>query len=421
MPLVSVVMPTYNRADTIERAINSVINQSLRDWELIVVDDGSTDNTAELILQRYAHEPRVKLIRQQNQGFAGARNTGLRIGQGKYIAFLDSDDEFFPYHLELLSSFLEAHPAENFVTSELWEDLGNGRIVKHYQVEVSDWFPKVAAQIGSRHLDLSPGESDNYLRVYQTREPIGDWGRNITSRIPHENVYLYRGRIFDKMRWGFLMCMQSTMITRRCLTEIGEFDVGLYAGPDFGYAAELCRHYTANYISAPVCIKHELAPDGQLTKESHVATGETSDIMNKDLIYYLEKLYCDQRPDDLELKRLLGWRQYNYACHAISRGQRDEAINYLNQARRNYPALSQATALYYAVRMIPQVVLLQKAYNTSYKFSYLLGQIRRKEIAISNLAQKVVRRFSVAMRLSLAISLQCVDFASILDSLPMLA
>src|SRR5215470_5462303 len=167
MPLVSVVMPTYNRADTIERAIDSVINQTLSDWELIVVDDGSTDDTPELILQRYAHEPRVKLIRQENQGFAGARNTGLLRGCGKYIAFLDSDDEFLSHHLELLSSFLEAHPDENFVTSELWEDFGHGLIVKHYQAEISEWYPKVATQIGSRRLDLSPGETDNYLRVYQ--------------------------------------------------------------------------------------------------------------------------------------------------------------------------------------------------------------------------------------------------------------
>ena len=345
MPLVSVVIPTYNRADTIQRAISSVQSQTLQDWECIVIDDGSTDHSAELIMRICATDPRVKLVRQANQGFAGARNTGLRNGQGKYIAFLDSDDEFLPHHLELLSAFLEAHPEEDFVTSELWEDFGQGRVVKHYQIETSDWYPEVAKRIGSKHLDLPPGETDNYLRVYQTREPIGDWGKHITARLPYDNIHLYRGRIFDKLRWGFLMCVQPTMITRRCLSEIPEFDTGYWAGPDFGFMAELCSRYTANYISAPVCIKHELTPDGETMAESHVATGETSDLMNKDMMDYLERLFCKRRPDDVELKKLLGWRQYSYAHLAISRGERDEALHYLNQARRNFPALWRSTSV----------------------------------------------------------------------------
>jgi len=121
MPLVSVTSPTYNRADTILRAIESVQNQTLRDWELLVVDDGSTDDTAGLIAARYAGEPRLKLIRQENHGVSAARNAGLRASSGKYLAFIDSDDEFLPHHLELESAFLESHPEENMVASELWK------------------------------------------------------------------------------------------------------------------------------------------------------------------------------------------------------------------------------------------------------------------------------------------------------------
>src|SRR5262245_49674035 len=98
MPLVSVVMPTYNRADTIQRAIKSVQAQTFADWELIVIDDGSTDDTAAFIDQS---DPRVKVIRQENRGFVGARNRGLSEGIGKYFAFLDSDDEWMPFHLEI--------------------------------------------------------------------------------------------------------------------------------------------------------------------------------------------------------------------------------------------------------------------------------------------------------------------------------
>src|SRR5215510_15182639 len=167
MALVSVIVPTYNRADTIKRAIRSVRAQTFTDWELIVVDDGSTDNTVALI---EGCDPRLKLIRQENQGTAVARNAGLRASEGSYIAFLDSDDEWLPHHLELCVGFLEAFPGEQFVTSELWEDLGQGRFVKHYRVEVEEHYPRIARKVGSRLLDLPhgelAGEPDAYLRVY---------------------------------------------------------------------------------------------------------------------------------------------------------------------------------------------------------------------------------------------------------------
>lgn len=409
MPLVSIIMPTYNRADTIERAINSVINQTLLDWELIVVDDGSTDNTAELIRQRYAHEPRVALIRQENQGVSGARNTGLHVSDGKYIAFLDSDDEYLPHHLELESTFLETHPEENFVTAELWEDLGRGAIVKHYQIETGKWYPEVARIIGSRMLDLPPGESDNYLRVYQTRESIGEWGRRIVEKLPYDNVYLYRGKIYSQLRWGYLMCTQPSMVTRRGLEEVGEFDSRYYAAQDFGFMAEFCRRYTANYLSIPVCIKHELTPEGAMMSEGHIATGATFDVMSRDLIDYLEKLFYEERPGDPELARLLAWRQYEYAHVAVSRGQRDVAMQYLKEARRKFPDLWRATMFYYAINLAPQAVLLQKTYNTSYALNYILGQIWRNERTIGDLAHILVRRFGAALRWAVIISAHCSD------------
>jgi glycosyltransferase involved in cell wall biosynthesis len=103
-PLVSIVMATYNRADTIERAIRSVQAQSLSDWELIIINDGSTDNTA-AVLDTLLEE-RIRIIHQENGGFVNARNTGLSASTGKYIAFLDSDDEWMSFHLELSVNFL---------------------------------------------------------------------------------------------------------------------------------------------------------------------------------------------------------------------------------------------------------------------------------------------------------------------------
>jgi hypothetical protein len=99
MPLVSIVMPTYNRADTIQRAIASIRAQSWSDWELIVVDDGSTDDTTSRLA---GLDSRIRLLRQENQGVTAARNTGLAAVKGELIAFLDSDDEWLPHHLDLI-------------------------------------------------------------------------------------------------------------------------------------------------------------------------------------------------------------------------------------------------------------------------------------------------------------------------------
>lgn len=100
MPRVSTIIPTYNRADILDRAIDSVLGQTFEDLELIVVDDGSTDDTAELIAEY--DDPRLTFIEHdENRGGSVARNTGIEHASGDYFAFLDSDDAWRPRKLEL--------------------------------------------------------------------------------------------------------------------------------------------------------------------------------------------------------------------------------------------------------------------------------------------------------------------------------
>ena len=89
-PFVSVVVPAYNAGECIERAIESVLAQTFCDYEVIVVDDGSTDNTAEAV-RKYG--PKVQYIHQANAGVSVARNAAIAVAKGKWIAFLDADDE----------------------------------------------------------------------------------------------------------------------------------------------------------------------------------------------------------------------------------------------------------------------------------------------------------------------------------------
>ncbi|WP_137652106.1 glycosyltransferase family 2 protein, partial [Bifidobacterium moukalabense] len=98
MPKVSVVIPTFNRADTIGDSIKSVLEQTFKDFEVVVVDDGSTDNTESIIAS--LGDSRIKYVMQDNAGACAARNNGIRHAHGEYIAFQDSDDHWMPRKLE---------------------------------------------------------------------------------------------------------------------------------------------------------------------------------------------------------------------------------------------------------------------------------------------------------------------------------
>ncbi|MBP7508760.1 MAG: glycosyltransferase [Prolixibacteraceae bacterium] len=108
-PLISVIIPTFNRGKIILDAINSVLNQTYKKYELIVVDDGSTDNTFEVLNNLIANGS-ITFLKQTNKGPAAARNAGVMISKGEYIAFLDSDDLWLPVYLEIMLNSLSQAP-----------------------------------------------------------------------------------------------------------------------------------------------------------------------------------------------------------------------------------------------------------------------------------------------------------------------
>ncbi len=115
---ISVIIPTYNRKHTLHRAIESVLNQTFKPLEIIVVDDGSNDGTGEWVEETY---PSIKYIFIKNSGVSAARNTGVRSANGQWIAFLDSDDEWMPEKLEQQSLLLGAdRDAALCHTNEIW-------------------------------------------------------------------------------------------------------------------------------------------------------------------------------------------------------------------------------------------------------------------------------------------------------------
>lgn len=180
--LVSVVIPCYKQARYVGEAIESVLNQTYPHFEIIVVDDGSPDNTAEVV-GRY---PEARYVRQENQGVAAARNTGLKASTGRYVIFLDADDRLMPEALEANLGCLKAHPECVLVAGRVRSIDADGRLLPttydplveqdHYLHLLRNnyiWMPgsamyrrEVFDRVGLFNGSRSPSEDyDMYMRV----------------------------------------------------------------------------------------------------------------------------------------------------------------------------------------------------------------------------------------------------------------
>lgn len=130
-PAFSIVIPAYNVAGYIDETIQSVLRQTVQDWELIVVDDGSTDDTAERV--KAVGDARIRLIRQENSGVSVARNTGIAAARGRYVALLDADDLWAPSHLLRAKGYFEAYPKGQWYVGKTSAD------VKDLDLTATQW------------------------------------------------------------------------------------------------------------------------------------------------------------------------------------------------------------------------------------------------------------------------------------------
>jgi len=175
IPMVSVVIPTFNRALMTCRAIQSVFNQSFNNYEIIVVDDGSTDNTSEVIKKKW--NGKITYIRyQNNKGGSYARNIGIKKSRGRYIAFLDSDDEWLPLKLEKQVDFFEKckplvgavyclYYKKKDILKKFNSKKEHGYV---YYVLLSGWCPSITSSIMIRNEVFKQGKKfDETLTSFQ--------------------------------------------------------------------------------------------------------------------------------------------------------------------------------------------------------------------------------------------------------------
>ncbi len=129
MPAISILLPTYNRAHILTRSVESIRAQSFTDWELIIIDDGSRDNTKELA-NSFLKDKRISYVYRENGGCQAARNTGAALAKGEWLAFADSDDQWTPDKLKRQWEYLLEHPSAQLISCAYELSLPDGGLLR---------------------------------------------------------------------------------------------------------------------------------------------------------------------------------------------------------------------------------------------------------------------------------------------------
>ena len=230
--LVSIVIPTHNRAYCLPRAVDSALGQTHADVEVIITDDGSTDGTADLVKTRYGSEPRVVYQYQSNTGIAGARNAGLARVTGAYVALLDSDDFWSPWKLELQLACMAAHPQLGMTWTDMIAVDPDGNVLSptylRKMYSAYEWFPT--------------SES-----LFTHAEPLQRLTAQAAEVAPGRKFYY--GDIGSQMLMGNLVHTSTVVLTRERADAVKAFREDLrYAGEDYEFHLRTCRQGPVGYL-----------------------------------------------------------------------------------------------------------------------------------------------------------------------------
>ncbi len=234
---ISVVIPAYNAGKYIARAIDSVLAQSRAADEIIVVDDGSTDNTAEIVAQ---YRSRVMYIHQDNAGASVARNAGIEAATGQWIAFLDADDEWLPEKLAIQLELLERNPDLMWVT-------GN--------------YILCACRTSRQRVHIAPEKA--------------------ASLTDGKDFFISYFEAFVQDAWG---CTDTMLVRRDVFEEIGVFEVGKNRNEDMDMWFRIAyRSPQVGYVSNPIAVYHLDVPGSLIRDRSTMAVGAYCDFLERNL------------------------------------------------------------------------------------------------------------------------------------------
>lgn len=243
MAKVSVIIPTFNRAALLPQAIDSALRQTLRDVEIVVVDDGSTDETP-AVARQYGN--RITYLRQSNRGVNAARNAAVTRSTGEFVALLDSDDVYMPHALELLTGLLTRFPKSGFAYADFLILRGDS--------------PPFGPGLRSWH-----GPGFNWDSVFDSCHRYRDLGLPLPDGIPAGDFAVYAGDLYAASLYGPQVPTSSSLIRRSLMGDLRFPESDSLCG-DWEFFARLSRRCGAVYADTPAMLNRSHEDEVRLTR-----------------------------------------------------------------------------------------------------------------------------------------------------------
>jgi glycosyltransferase involved in cell wall biosynthesis len=299
-PMVSIVMPLFNKEKEVGRAIQSALKQTFGDFELIVVNDGSTDDGPKIV-QSFC-DPRIRLIAQENAGVSAARNRGIQEAKANLIAFLDADDEWFPDFLETINRLRSSYRACSvFATNYMYRNV-NGSIM-----------PTILRGLQG---PIWEGILENYFKVASNSDPPV---------------------------WS-----SAVAVTREAINSVGGFPTNISAGEDLVTWAKLASKYSIAYSNQPAAIFYlRESLWGHPTRPP-----DSVDIVGQELERILDKR-ANTKISGLE-EYIAHWHQMR-ASVFLRLGKRKEAIDEVKKIAK-YSKRNTRLYVFFAIALLPQKI-----------------------------------------------------------------
>ncbi|MBQ7902043.1 MAG: glycosyltransferase family 2 protein [Clostridia bacterium] len=275
----SIIIPVYNGEKFIDNAIKSVLAQTYEDWELVVVDDGSKDNTAQ-VLEAYADNEKIHIFHQQNGGVSAARNKGMQEAVGSHFAFLDADDLWLENHLEVMAELIDAYPDA-------------GLYATFAQINLSD----------ERSITSCNYFQNNAETVY-LEDFFAEYHRDKTVKV---------------------FVPTSTVISREANDKVGGFPVGCKIGEDLEHDLRIAAYY-------PIVITKRIT--AVYEKRNSTATKDTSFDPDWSFFETVKPLYEDTQIPKAKrdnIKLIMDWFTIRRCRHYVIDGKKKKAWTYFWQ------------------------------------------------------------------------------------------
>lgn len=338
-PLVSILIPAFNSGNFIQETLESVLAQTFPNIEIIVVDDGSTDDTRQKVL---AFGERIKYIYQPNGGIASARNRGMALARGQLVALLDADDICHPDRIAIQVDFLQKKTDIILCGADFSAFNSSGHVSDSY---INNYYGIIRSTAG--------GIEQLYDEKRSLDTSQSPWVVN-NSR----EVKIYYGYIYNKIVWGNFIHPPTVMLRRSVAERVGSFDEKLFFACDYDWLIRVSRLGRIGYIERPL-LKYRLHL-GQSSSHHNIepAILETIAVM--------DKIRCDDekfyQANWQRFQRRLGHLYLELAYSLVER-KRLSALGYLLRSLR-YPFSAKLTTLKVLAKLIvPSFIMKMYRYG----------------------------------------------------------